>query len=194
MEDLPKNLEAVGDARYRGRFGIAPTNGSFQAHMAVYHAVHGPDELENLLSRLAANEPRRYPKNSTIVEAVMRGEIDFGLVNHYYLWQAKKENPEASVENFFMPEGEASSFVNLAGAGVLKESEAAQAFVRYLLSADAQNYFATETFEYPLAEGIEPSVELQPLSEIRTPEVPLARVSELLPETLTLIQRSGLIQ
>lgn len=194
VEDLPKNLEAVGDARYRGRFGVAPTNGSFQAHMAVYHAVHGSEELENLLARMAANEPRRYPKNSTIVEAVMRGEIDFGLVNHYYLWQAKKENPEASVENFFMPEGEASSFVNLAGAGVLKESEAAQAFVRYLLSPDAQNYFATETFEYPLAEGIEPSVELQPLSEIRTPDVPLGRVSELLGETLTLIQRSGLIQ
>lgn len=192
--DLPRTLEAVGDPRYRGRFGVAPTNGSFQAHMAVYHAVNGREALETLLAALAANEPRRYPKNSTIVEAVRRGEIDFGLVNHYYLWQAKKEQPDLALANYFMPEGEASSFVNVAGVGILKRHPASEQFVAYLLSNDAQQYFATETFEYPLVEGVQPSGELQPLTQIRTPEVSMARVSELLPETLTMIQRSGLVQ
>lgn len=193
-EDLPRSLEAAGDPRYRGRFGVAPTNGSFQAHMAVYQAVHGREELEKLLGALVANEPRRYPKNSTIVEAVMSGEIDFGLVNHYYLWQAKKENPETTVANFFMPEGEASSFVNVAGAGVLAEDEKAERFVAYLLSPDAQRYFATATFEYPLTDGAEPVAGLQPLDDIRTPDISMGKVSDLLGETLVLIQQSGLVQ
>jgi iron(III) transport system substrate-binding protein len=193
-EDLPRSLEAVGDPRYRGRFGLAPTNGSFQAHMAVYQAVHGREELERLLGALAANQPRRYPKNSTIVEAVMSGEIDFGLVNHYYLWQAKKENPEASVANYFMPEGEASSFVNVAGAGMLSASESAERFIAYLLSAEAQRYFATETFEYPLTDGADPVAGLQRLDDIRTPDISMGRVSDLLGETLVLVQRSGLVQ
>lgn len=193
-EELPRSLEAVGDPRYRGRFGVAPTNGSFQAHMAVYQAVHGREELEKLLSALAANEPRRYPKNSTIVEAVMSGEIDFGLVNHYYLWQAKKENPETTVANFFMPEGEASSFVNVAGAGVLAASENAERFIAYLVSPDAQQYFATETFEYPLTDGADPVAGLQPLGDIRTPDISMGTVSDLLGETLVLIQQSGLVQ
>jgi iron(III) transport system substrate-binding protein len=192
--DLPASLEAVGDARYRGRFGLAPTNGSFQAHMAVYQAVHGRAELEKLLRALAANQPRRYPKNSTIVEAVMSGEIDFGLVNHYYLWQAKKENPETTVANFFMPEGEASSFVNVAGVGMLASSENAERFIAYLLSPEAQRYFATETFEYPLTSGAEPLPGLQPLDGIRTPDISMGEVSDLLGETLVLIQQSGLVQ
>lgn len=194
VEDLPKSLQAVSDPRYRGRFGLAPTNGSFQAHMAVYQAVHGREELEKLLRALAANQPRRYPKNSTIVEAVMGGEIDFGLVNHYYLWQAKKENPETTVANFFMPEGEASSFVNVAGAGVLAASENAERFIAYLVSPEAQRYFATETFEYPLTEGADPVAGLQPLDDIRTPNVSMGKVSDLLGETLGLIQQSGLVQ
>lgn len=193
-KELPKSLEAVGDRQYRGRFGIAPTNGSFQAHMAVYHAVHGPDALEKLLTALAANQPRRYPKNSTIVEAVMSGEIEFGLVNHYYLWQAKKEKPETALENYFMPEGEASSFVNVAGAGMLERSENAERFIAYLVSPDAQRYFATETFEYPLIEGVEPLTGLQSLADIRTPDLSMGKVSDLLGETLVLIQRSGLVQ
>ena len=192
--DLPQSLEALGDSRYRGRFGVAPTNGSFQAHMAVYQAVHGRAGLEKLLRALVANEPRRYPKNSTIVEAVMSGEIEFGLVNHYYLWQAKKENPETKVANFFMPEGEASSFVNVAGAGVLAESENAKRFIEYLLSPDAQRYFANETFEYPLTDGAEPVAGLQPLDGIRTPDISMGKVSDLLGETLVLIQQSGLVQ
>ncbi|MBW3563845.1 MAG: iron ABC transporter substrate-binding protein [Acidobacteria bacterium] len=194
VEDLPKSLDDLRDPRYRGRFGVAPSNGSFQAHMAVYDVLHGQERLEELLAGMVANEPHRYPKNSTIVEAVMRGEIDFGLVNHYYLWQAKSEDPAASVENFFMPEGEGSSFVNLAGAGMLKRSDAAERLLRHLLSDGSQEYFATETFEYPLVAGVEPSVELLPLAEIRTPDVPMAEVSNRLGETLTLIQRSGLLQ
>jgi iron(III) transport system substrate-binding protein len=192
--ELPESLEAVGDPRYRGRFGLAPTNGSFQAHMAVYQAVHGREKLDKLLRAFAANQPRRYPKNSTIVEAVMSGEIEFGLVNHYYLWQAKKENPDTRVANFFMPEGEASSFVNVAGAGILSSGANAERFVAYLVSPDAQRYFATETFEYPLTEGAEPVAGLQPLDDIRTPDVSMGRVSDLLGDTLVLIQRSGLVQ
>jgi iron(III) transport system substrate-binding protein len=193
-DDLPNTLMALGDRRYQGRFGLAPANGSFQAHMAVYHAVHGREALESLLRSLVANDPRRYPKNSTIVEAVMRGEIEFGLVNHYYTWQAKSEYPDASIENYFMPEGEASSYVNVAGVGILKESSAAEQFVRFLLSADAQQYFARETWEYPLVEGVETSSELQPLREIRTPDVSMSEVSDLIGETLTLIQRAGLLR
>jgi iron(III) transport system substrate-binding protein len=194
VEELPKSLEALGDRRYHGRFGLAPANGSFQAHMAVYHAVRGREALERLLRSVAANEPRRYPKNTTIVEAVMRGEIDFGLVNHYYTRQAKHEYPGASVENFFMPEGDASSFVNVAGAGILRQGDAAERFVRFLLSAGSQQYFASETFEYPLVDGVEPSIELQPLGEIGTPDVSMSEVSDLIGDTLVLIQRTGLLR
>lgn len=193
-DQLPQSLDATTDRKWRRRFGVAPTNGSFQAHMAVYQIVHGPERLERLLAGMAANQPRRYPNNSSIVRAVLDGEIDWGLVNHYYLWQARRDRPDAGARNFFMPEGDASSFVNLAAAGLLSDEPAAVELLRYLLSDDAQRYFAEETFEYPLAGGIEPAGGLVALDEIRTPEVDFAEIGKALPEALGRINESGLVQ
>jgi iron(III) transport system substrate-binding protein len=191
---LPRTLEDVGVSRYRGRFGLAPTNSSLQAHLAVHRVIEGEAATRAMLKNIAANDPRRYPNNSAIVDAVIAGEIDFGLVNHYYLWQARKERPGAPAENFFMPDGRASSFINLAGVGVLRNDEAALSLVRFLLSDESQAYFANETYEYPVVAGIAPPVDLPPLESIVTPEVDFGRVSAELPATLEMIRDSGLIR
>ena len=192
-EDLPQSLEEVAHPRFKGKFGVAPTNGSFQAHMAVYSVVAGREALGALLGGMTANEPLRYPKNSAIVEAVIAGEVEWGLVNHYYLLRALAENPDAPAANFYMPDATASSFVNLSGAGLLKQSAAANALLEFLLSDAAQRYFAQETFEYPLVPGIDSSVELEPLEALRTPDVDFGAVSNVFEETLEQISESGLV-
>jgi iron(III) transport system substrate-binding protein len=191
--ELPASLEEVVEPRYRGRFGIAPTNGSFQAHLAVYHTVVGRAALEELLRGLEANEPGRYPKNSAIVEAVIAGEIDFGLVNHYYLLRALAESPSAPAANYFMPSGGVSSFVNLSGVAVLRSMPESLAVVDALLAENAQRYFAEETFEYPLSAGLEPAVGLPPLGDLEARQLPFEEVAEKLEETLELIAASGLL-
>ena len=141
-EDLPQSLADVLDPKWKGRWGVAPTNASFQAHMALYGALNGAEALDELLAGMVANEPKRYPKNTPIVAAAIAGEIDWGLTNHYYLWRALNENPEATGANYFMPQGDASSFVNMSGVGILSDRAEAQQLVDYLLSEAAQLYFA----------------------------------------------------
>ncbi len=192
-EDLPASLEQVIESRFHGRFGIAPTNGSFQAHVAIYGTLAGGEALKELLAGLEANEPGRYPKNSAIVEAVIAGEIDFGLVNHYYLLRALAENPGAPAANYFMPSGEVSSFVNLSGAAVLRSTPEALALVDALLGESAQRYFAEETFEYPLSAGLAPPAGLPPLGDLRAKQLPFDDVAAKLEETLELIAASGLL-
>ena len=192
-EELPQSLEEVGEPRYRGRFGVAPLNASFQAQMAAYQALHGEEALSRLLASMTKNEPKRYAKNSAIVDAVATGEIDWGLVNHYYAWEAKRSRPDLPVENFFMPKGDASSFVNVAGVALLGEPDPdAVEFARYLLSEPAQRYFAEKTFEYPLVAGVPASVDLQPLEELRTPELDFSSVADSLEPSLAKISESGL--
>jgi iron(III) transport system substrate-binding protein len=192
--DLPRSLEATLDPRYRGLFGIAPANGSLQAHLAVYGVVAGSQALDELLAGLVANEPGTYPKNSAIVQAVIAGEVEWGLVNHYYLLRALVEAPEAPARNFFMTEGPASGFVNLAGAGMVSDASGGVALLEFLLSEEAQRYFAEETFEYPLVDGVDPAANLAPLAELVTPEVDFGAVSAALEETLTAINNSGLMR
>lgn len=190
--ELPTTLEEVGDPRFRGRFGVAPQNASFQAQIAVYRALEGREATVELLERIVANEPQTFANNGAIVQAAIAGEVDFGLVNHYYLWRALAEDPEAPARNWFQQGGGAASFVNVAGVGVLRESPEALELVRYLVSDEAQRYFAEETFEYPLVSGVEPSVELEPLVSLDPAEIDYEQVSAVLEETLELIRDSGL--
>jgi iron(III) transport system substrate-binding protein len=193
VEDLPQDLQQVLDPRYRGRFGIAPANASFQAHLAALRAVAGAEALERWLEGLVANEPRRYANNRAIVDAVIAGEIDFGLVNHYYLWQALRDQPEAPARNFFMPGGDVSSFVNVAGVGLLSDEPAGLRLIEYLLSEEGQRYFAEETFEYPLVAGIPAAVDLPPLEQLSLARVDFGALSENLEPTLRAIETSGLL-
>ncbi|HYN88166.1 MAG TPA: hypothetical protein VER55_06535, partial [Ardenticatenaceae bacterium] len=64
--------------------------------------------------------------------------------------------------------------------------------VAFLLSPEAQQYFADETFEYPLAEGIEASVELPPLGELEAPEIELTELADL-EGTLALLSEVGVL-
>ncbi len=192
--ELPADLESVADPKYRGRFGLAPSNASFQAQMAVYRALNGEDATQKLLERIVKNEPRRYQRNGAIVDAVISGEVDFGLVNHYYLHQAMAENPAAPAKNHYMSGGGPAAFINVAGAGVLNDKPESRRLIEYLLSEDAQRYFAEETFEYPIVEGVSTTEGLTPLSDLRQPDIDWTAVSDVLEETLVLIQKSGLLQ
>jgi iron(III) transport system substrate-binding protein len=193
-DQLPQNLRELTDRRFRRRFGLAPTNASLQAQLAVFHAMEGAEELSRLLSGIVANQPKRYGRNSAIVDAVIAGEIDFGLVNHYYTQQALKERPNAPVRNYFVPAGGAATFMNVAGAGVLSDKPEARRFVEYLLADGAQLYFAGETREYALVENVPAGPDLPPLKALNLPDIDWGAVAAVLPQTLEAIRRSGLLE
>ncbi len=192
VEELPQTLGEITDPRYRGRFGIAPGNASFQAHMACFLALNGEKAAREQFAGMARNEPLRYAKNSPIVAAVISGEIDWGLVNHYYLWRALKENPDAPAKNFFMRGEDGSSFINIAGVGLLRDDPQALELIEFLLGDEAQRYFATETYEYPLVHGVAPTVELPELASLDTAQIDYTRLAEALEPALELIESSGL--
>ncbi len=83
----------------------------------------------------------------------------------------------------------------MAGAGILttaKNPAAAQAFVDFLLSSEGQAYFASETSEYPLIDGVAADPELPPLTEIQSPDIDLSDLSDL-EGTLRLLQEAGVL-
>ena len=53
----------------------------------------GDEEAAGWLDGMAANDPPTYDNNTAIVEAVGRGEIPMGLVNHYYLARPRPRTP-----------------------------------------------------------------------------------------------------
>jgi iron(III) transport system substrate-binding protein len=156
----------------------------------------GDEKTEAWLEGMKANGARTYEKNTPIVEAVASGEIDAGLVNHYYLALVKEEQPDAPIANHLFEAGDPGSLVSVAGAGVLASSdqtEDAERFVEFLLSDDAQRFYVDEAEEneYPLVEGVDPPEGLVPLDEIQGPDVELTAFGAELSSTVELLRETG---
>ena len=130
-----------------------------------------------------ANDPGVYPKNTPIVAAVASGEIEAGFVNHYYLHRfIAAEGEGFAARNFFLPGGGPGSLLMTAGVGRLRSAqnvEHALKFIEFLLSPVAQQYFAGQTYEYPLVEGVKIHRELMPLVELNAAEIDLTDLSDL---------------
>ena len=167
--ELPEDLWGFTAPEWNGRLGWAPANGSFQAMITAMRSAWGDEKAAEWLQGIQANNPQVYPNNTPIVAAVGAGEIDAGLVNHYYLYRfLTEEGEDFPARNYFLPNAGPGSLIMVSGVGILgtaQNAENALKFVEFLLSQESQEYFATETFEYPVIDGVETNVE-PPLAEI----------------------------
>jgi iron(III) transport system substrate-binding protein len=193
--ELPQSVDELTDPAWRGRIGIAPTNASFIAFVSARELVDGPQATLAWLEGMAANDVEIFSGNGAIVEAVIAGDLDAGLVNHYYLLQAMAEQGDVGARNHFLAPGDSGALVMATGVGVLGPSddqEAAVEFIRYLLSAEAQTHFAESLYEYGLIEGA-PTPEGQvELGELAGPDINLSDLATHLESSVDLIAQAGL--
>jgi len=158
QEDVPPSVFDLTDPAYRGRVGWAPANASFQLFVTAMRHRHGEERTREWLEAMKANDVRDYPKNRPVIAAIADGEIDFGLVNHYYLRGFKRDRGEDfPVANAFLAD-DVGGMMSVAGAAVLSTTDrraAAEQFVEFLLTEESQRYFAYEIGEFPLAGDVE---------------------------------------
>ncbi|TFD56253.1 extracellular solute-binding protein [Cryobacterium sp. Hh7] len=195
--EVPTSVDAFTDPAWAGKFGIAPTNASFQAFVTAYRVLNGEEAADEWVAAIAANNPVIFDNNRAILAAVNDGVIEAGLLNHYYWFAMAAETGEENMRaQLSYPEaGDAGSIVNVAGAGLLAgaaEDADALEFIDYLVGAKAQQYFVDETFEYPLIAGIDAPAGLPALDSLVNPDLDLADL-DTLEDTQTLLGKHGLI-
>ncbi len=196
-DELPASVADLTSPRWKGKIGWAPQNASFQVFVTGLRVALGEASAEKWLRDMKANEPRDYPKNGAIVQAVGAGTIELGLVNHYYLLQLSKDDPSLAAKNHYTAAKDPGSLVNLAAFAIPKgasegEARAAQELARYLLTDETQRAFVTGTYEYPLVEGVAAPEGLRPLAELESPTEDLGKLHDL-EGTLALLRKTGVL-
>ncbi|MCH7549056.1 MAG: iron ABC transporter substrate-binding protein, partial [Candidatus Krumholzibacteriota bacterium] len=160
---LPGSINELSGPEYRGRVGWAPANASFQSFVTAFRRIEGEEAAEQWLIAMKENGAKAYPKNTAIIQAIVAGEVDYGLPNHYYLLRFKKGNKDFPVAQRFFAPRDCGNLINVAGIGILRTSRnrpAAEQFVRFLLSPTAQQYFTSDVLEYPVVDGVIPNSNL----------------------------------
>lgn len=182
-DQIPTMMEDFTKPEWEGRIGWAPTNGSFQAMVTAMRVIWGDAETREWLLGVQANNPTVYPKNTPTVAAVGAGEVDVGFVNHYYLLRFFAEEGEGfAARNYHVTGGGPGGVILVAGGGVLENAENkenAERFLNFMLSTVAQQYFAGQTYEYPLVDGVNTNRLLTPIGEINNPDIDMASLEDL---------------
>ncbi|HEU5100544.1 MAG TPA: iron ABC transporter substrate-binding protein [Roseiflexaceae bacterium] len=197
-EDLPADIADFTAPMWSGRIGWAPANGSLQAMVTGMRVQWGEDKTRQWLEGIQTNQPKVFEGNAPIVEAVAAGEIDVGFVNHYYLYRYLSEQGEGfKARNHFLTGGGPGSLIMVAGAGRLAsgQNEAnALRFLQFMLSPVAQQYFAAQTFEYPVVEGVVTPPGLPPLADLDAValDIDMAKLDDL-QGTTALMQTVGVL-
>ncbi|MGM0386427.1 MAG: extracellular solute-binding protein [Actinomycetota bacterium] len=189
------SIDDLLDERYRGLIGYAPTNASFHSFVTALRVDRGETGAREWLERFADLDPQAYEGNTPVLDAVDGGQVAIGLINHYY-WYARVAEQGAdavAARIHFLGSDDPGALVNVAGVGVLEGSDAeegALAAVEFLLSEEAQQYFADSTAEYPVVDGVASTVhDLAPLSDGLAIDL---NSLDSLAETLALLDEVGL--
>jgi iron(III) transport system substrate-binding protein len=195
-DELPDSITGFTDPQWRGRIGLPPTNSSFQAHVAAMIESQGEDATREFLEGLVANDPVFYEDNGSTTRAVGAGEIEVGLVNHYYKFEVEAEDGALPLENHYFAAGDPGAFINTAGVAILASAanpEGARAFIDYMTGDPGQTFVSQDSWEYPVAPGYESSIDVISLEEFRGPDVELTDLGGTLPQALSLLAEVGML-
>jgi iron(III) transport system substrate-binding protein len=180
---VPDDVLAIPETEaLQGQMGWAPTYSSFQAFVTAMRELEGDDRTREWLRAMLDAGVEEYSDEFLVSQAVADGELRAGFANHYYTLRVQAGREDAPIDLAFT-DGDAGSVFNVAGALVTdtaSDPELAANFVRHLLSAEAQDYFARTTFEYPLVPEVDPVGRLPRIDELNPPEgIDLTELSDL---------------
>lgn len=195
-EEVPTSVLELTDPRWQGQVAIAPTNASFQAFVTGMRVALGDEATQQWLQAMVDNDVQVYEKNGLIRDAVDAGEVQLGLINHYYWYEKAAEVGEdaMNVQIAFPAAGDPGALVNVAGACVLPtaaHAEDANEMLTWMLLPETQEWFVSQTFEYPLVAGVPAPEGLPALDSLQGADISLAQLEDL-PGTLAMLQEVGL--
>lgn len=192
----PASIMDLAKPEWRGRYGVAAAGADFQAIVSAVLDVKGEAATKSWLAGLKANA-KVYQGNGAVMKAVNAGEIDAGVIYHYYWYKDQAESGANSANTAlkFFGNQDPGAFVSVSGAGVLatsKKQPEAQKLVKYLTSKAGQEILSGSTaMEYSVASDTPANPALKPLAELDPPSIDVAKLNG--PEVVELMQNAGLL-
>ncbi len=196
-DELPESVFDLTNERFRGQVALPATNGSFQDWFTVFRAQEGDDVAAQWLADMVANDAIVTESNRPTVDAVGRGEFQFGLVNHYYNFQQSEAlGDDHQALNHSFAADDIGSLVIVTAAGIISTTEnpdEAQQLIEFMLSEGSQRYFTTDSLEYPLGSDVSPADVLPTLDDSGSDfDVAFDDLGNGLEETIAIIEESGI--
>jgi len=187
---------ALGEPKWRGRLLLRTSKKVYnQSLVAMLIAEYGEAQTEQIITTWVDNlAAPPFASDTKLMQAILAGQGDVGIVNTYYFGRLLKENPDLKLALYWPNQDSTGVHVNISGAGVTKYAKnprGAVKFLEWLSSEKAQNLFADANMEYPVNPGVEAHAYVKSWGSFKASEMNLARAGELQSDAIKLMDRAG---
>lgn len=195
-QQLPESLMELAKPEWKGRWAASPSGADFQAIVSAMLALKGEKATLEWLKAMKANFVA-YKGNSTVMKAVNAGQIDGGVIYHYYRFvdQSKTGENSKNTQLYYFKHQDPGAFVSLSGGGVLASSKhkaQAQAFIKYITGKEGQESLRTNNaFEYAVGVNAASNPKLVPLKDLDAPKVEPSTLNSK--KVIELMTQAGLL-
>lgn len=201
----PKELSSyadLADPRWKGRICIRSSSNIYNQSLTAALLEHwGAERTEQWARGLVANFARPPAGGDRDqINAAAAGICDIVVANTYYLGgmlnsSDARERAAAEKMAVFWPDQDGNGVhVNISGGGVTraaKHADAARQLLEFLVSDEAQQWYAEANSEYPVKEGVKWSDTLRSWGEFKADQLPMAVLGENNADALKLMDRAG---
>ena len=195
-QQLPKSLMDLAKPEWKGRWAASPSGADFQAIVSAMLALKGEQATLEWLKAMKANFVA-YKGNSTVMKAVNAGQIDGGVIYHYYRFvdQSKTGENSKNTQLYYFKHQDPGAFVSLSGGGVLASSKhkaQAQAFIKYITGKEGQESLRTNNaFEYAVGVNAATNPKQAPRKDLDAPKVEPSTLNSK--KVIELMTQAGLL-
>lgn len=194
--DLPKSLLDLAEPQWIGRWAASPAGADFQAIVGALLELKGEAATLEWLEAMKAGA-KVYRGNNSVLKAVNAGQIDGGVIYHYYYVgdQAKTGENSKNTALHYFGHKDPGAFTSVSGGGVLassKHPEQAQAFLKWITGKQGQAVLRDgKSFEYAVGVGAQSNAKLVPLAKLDAPAVEASKLDSK--KVVELMTQAGLL-
>jgi len=193
--DIPDSVQDFPEvAAFENDLGWAPSYSAFQSFVTAMRLLRGEEATRQWLVDLREMGTLTFDNEFLVSTSVADGELAAGFANHYYALRVRNSRQNAPLDLAFTS-GDAGALINVSGGLVIRGTERqdlANLLLRHLLSAEAQEFFATRTFAYPTVPEVPPAGGLPSIDELNPPDIDLTELSDQ-DATLDLLRETNVL-
>lgn len=186
----------LADEKWKGRLCLRTSAKVYnQSLVAMLIVQHGEQQAERIVRGWVDNLATDVFSNDTkLIEAIVAGQCEVGIVNTYYFGRLQKEDPDIPVAIFWPGADTGGVHVNVSGAGVTrhaKNADGAVALLEWMSRETAQKLLGGENMEYPANPDVTPHPLVQAWGDFTPMEMNVAQAGRYQAQAVKLMDRAG---
>lgn len=190
---LLKDYSSFGDKVWLNKLALRTSKKIYNKSMVAMMIAHyGYEKTKQIVASWVHNlSMNPLSDDIKVIEAIVDGKADIGIVNSYYLAKMLKDNPSLPVKMLFLGDENKRVHINISGIGVTryaKRKKNAIKLMEWLSSKKGQQLFANMNMEYPVNKRVKAHEILHDWGKFKQMKINVKKAGELRKESIQLMK------